>query len=75
VIAIADLNPKIPDSMKILLSALLSVVFGREYAENLLKKWKNLKSVEEVGNIIEREGFKIEHVTERMDFWIIAKKI
>ncbi|NHW88451.1 MAG: methyltransferase domain-containing protein [Archaeoglobales archaeon] len=74
-IAIADLNPKIPDSVKILSSALLSIIFGNEYAENLLKKWKDLKSVEEIGNIIEREGFKIEHVTKRVDFWIIAKKI
>jgi len=74
-IAIADLNPAVPDYLKIPLSAFLSAIFGVEYAENLLKKWRNLKSIDEIRCIIEGEGLKIESTVTRLDFWIIAKKI
>jgi len=72
---LADLNPAVPDYLKIPLSAFLSAIFGVEYAENLLKKWRNLKSIDEIRCIIEGEGLKIESTVTRLDFWIIAKKI
>lgn len=75
IIAIADLNSRVPEILKILSSNFLSLILGPEYAENLLKKWRDFESVEEIESILKRENFKIEFVKVRLDFWLIAKKI
>lgn len=75
ILAIADLNSRVPSIFKAFALAYLAFLISPEYSKSLAITWNKFPDRESLIIILEDCGFKVVYSREFFDIWIIAKKI